>query len=105
MDGFAIAGSDALRDVRFGMNERIERASHLCANLSCIQSGALQLGLKVLDLYGRLPENPWRAEASPRSLGWLQLAAQCIPRRCVFAPDWRPERFAWSSRPYQGSSA
>src|SRR6516225_338823 len=29
--------------------------------------------------YERLPENPWRAEASPRSLGWPQLAAQCIP--------------------------
>src|SRR6516162_3521965 len=44
------AGSDALRDVRFGRNGRFERASHLCANLSCIQCGALQLGLKVLDL-------------------------------------------------------
>ena len=31
------AGSDALRDVRFGRNERFGRASHLCANLSCIQ--------------------------------------------------------------------
>src|SRR6516165_2930261 len=50
MDGFAIAGSDALRDVRFGRNERLGRAGHLCANLSCIRCGALQLGLKVLDL-------------------------------------------------------
>ena len=41
---------DALRDVRFGRNERFERASRLCANLSCIRCGALQLGLKVLDL-------------------------------------------------------
>src|SRR5215471_18950930 len=50
MDGFAIAGSDALRDVRFGRNGRFGRASHFCANLTCIQCGALQLGLKVLDL-------------------------------------------------------
>jgi hypothetical protein len=28
----------------------IERASHLCANPSCITCGGLELGLKVLDL-------------------------------------------------------
>jgi hypothetical protein len=49
-NGFAIAGRDALGDVRFGRNGGFERASHLCANLTCIQCGALQLGLKVLDL-------------------------------------------------------
>src|SRR6516225_7211167 len=33
-----------------GSTRLFERASHFCANLSCIQCGALQLGLKVLDL-------------------------------------------------------
>src|SRR6516162_3041733 len=33
-----------------GSTRLFERASDLCANLTCIQCGALQLGLKVLDL-------------------------------------------------------
>ena len=33
-----------------GSARLFERASHLRANLSCIRCGALQLGLKVLDL-------------------------------------------------------
>jgi len=50
-----------------------EQASR--ANLSCI----LRAGLKVFGLNaegGRPPENPWHSKASPRNLGWLQLAAQ-----------------------------
>jgi len=57
-----------------------ERASYLCANLSCILCAGLQLGLKVFGLNAEgLPKILRAQKLLPVSLGWLQLAAQCIP--------------------------
>jgi hypothetical protein len=51
-----------------GSTRSIERASHLCANPSCILCGGLQLGLNVLDLNAEgLLKIPNALSANPHS--------------------------------------
>jgi len=57
-----------------GSARLFERASHLCANLSCIQCGALQLGPKVLDLN---TEGLLKILGAQKLLPEVSLAATC----------------------------
>jgi hypothetical protein len=76
-----------------------ERTSDLCANLTCILRARLQLGLKVFGLNAEGLLKILGTQSFPRSLGWLQLAAQCrfawrIPPFLDFQASWleRPQR-------------
>jgi len=77
-----------------GSARLFERASHLCASLSCIQSGALQLGPKVLDLNaeGLLKilgtQKPLHEVSVDCNLSWGFFRLPCD------APSWREKKAA-----------